>query len=118
MALENFDGKLNVRYSFKYTGGVPLTGVAVVCSSVEEGSGDGLTYDVSCGTNNTCDDGGMVLIPTGSEYVTAGMNYSCTVTATNKFSNQQGTQQNTNHVLATLGQCHTVFDVFECVPNK
>ena len=99
--LENIGGKLNVTYSFKHTGGVPLTGVAVVCSSVEEDSGDGLTHAMDCSTS--CYDGGMVLLPTGSEYVTAGMNYSCTVIATNKFSNQQGTQRNTDHVLATLG---------------
>ena len=80
----------------------------MVCSSVEEGSGDGLTHAMDCSTS--CDDGGMVLI---SEYVTAGMNYSCTVTATNNFSSQQGTQRDTNHVLAILGQYHTAVDTFE-----
>ena len=80
----------------------------MVCSSVEEGS-DGLTHAMDCSTS--CDDGGMVFLPTGSEYVTAGMNYSCTVIATNKFSNQRDTQRNTNHVLAIIGQYHTEFYV-------
>ena len=100
--LENVGGKLNVTWSFKHTGGVPLLSVVVVCSSVEEGSGNDLT--MNCGSNSMCGDGGdgsMALLPTGSSNVTAGMNYSCTVTATNKFAS---VQRNTEYVLASSGQ--------------
>ena len=99
--LENVDGRLNVTWSFKHTGGVDLLSVVVACSSVEEGSGDDLT--MNCGSNNMCGEGGdgTVLLPTGSGNVTAGMNYSCTVIATNKFAS---VQRDTEYVLASSGQ--------------
>ena len=97
--LENVNGKLNVTYGFKHTGGVPLTRLVVLCRSETEGSGSGLASDMIC-SGNMCDDG-MAVIPTGPEYVTAGMNYSCTITATNKFDD---VQQTTNYVLATSGE--------------
>ena len=94
--LENTNGKLVVTWSFKHTGGAPLTSVVVTCRSEEEDSGSGLASDMSCGGTDMCGDG-MTVIP---ENVTAGMNYSCTVTATNKFNS---VQQDTNYVLATSG---------------
>ena len=96
--LENTNGKLVVTWSFKHTGGAPLTSVVVTCRSEEKCSGSGLASDMSCGTN-MCGDG-MAVIPTGPENVTAGMNYSCTVTAINKFNS---VQQDTNYLLATSG---------------
>ena len=102
VCLENVGGRLNVTWSFRHTGGVPLLSVVVVCSSVEEGSGDDLT--MNCGFNSMYGDGGdgsMVLLPTESGNVTAGMNYSCTITATNKFVS---VQRNTEYVLASSGQ--------------
>ena len=99
--LENTNGKLMVTWSFKHTGGAPLTSVVVTCrSEEEEGSGSGLASDMSCGTD-MCGDG-MAVIPTGPENVTAGMNYSCTVTATNELGNKE--QQSTNYILATSGE--------------
>ena len=98
--LVNTNGKLVVTWSFKHTGGAPLTSVVVTCrSEEEEGSGSGLASDMSCGTD-MCD--GMAVIPTGPENVTAGMNYSCTVTATNELGNKE--QQSTNYILATSGE--------------
>ena len=49
----------------------------------------------------TCGDG-MALIPTRPENVTAGMNYSCTITATNELGNSE--RQTTNYILATSGE--------------
>ena len=97
--LGNVNGKLNVTYGFKHTGGVPLTKLVVRCRCEEEGSGSGLASDMSCGTD-MCGDG-MAVIPTGPENVTAGMNYSCTVTASNKFNS---VQRDTNYLLATSGE--------------
>ena len=92
---------------WSFTGGAPLTSVAVTCRSEEEGSGSGLASDMSCSAN-MCGDG-MAVIPTGPENVTAGMNYSCTITATNNFN---GVQQSTNYVLATSGESVRLYDNF------
>ena len=94
--LANTNGKLVVTWSF--TGGAPLTSVAVTCRSEEEGSGSGLASDMSCSAN-MCGDG-MAVIPTGPENVTAGMNYSCTITATNELSSMQ---QDTNSIFSKSG---------------
>ena len=87
-SVQNIAGKLNVTWSFRHTGGAPLTRVMVSCVSTnEEGSNDGDA--IICTGNNLCGDvnnDGMVLLPSGSD-VTAGMNYSCTVTATNNLGN-------------------------------
>ena len=56
---------------------------------------------MSCGTD-MCSDGMAIVIPTGPENATAGMNYSCTVTATNELGNKE--QQSTNYILATSGE--------------
>ena len=96
--LENVNGKLSVTYGFKHTGGVPLTRLVVSCRSEEEGSDSGLASDMICSAD-MCGDG-MAVIPTGPENVTAGMNYSCTITATNKFDD---VQQTTNYILASSG---------------
>ena len=105
--LVNTNGKLVVTWSFKHTGGAPLTSVAMSCRSEEEGSGSGLASDMSCSTD-TCGDG-MAVIPTGPENVTAGMNYSCTITVTNNFN---GVQQSTNYELATSGESVRLYDHF------
>ena len=93
--LENANGKLVVTWSFEHTGGAPLTSVVATCDS-----GNGLASDMSCGTD-MCGDG-MAVIPTGPENVTAGMNYSCSVTATNELGNKE--QQSTNYIVATSGE--------------
>ena len=96
--LENTNGKLVVTWSIKHTGGASLTDVAVTCHSEENSSR--LASNMSC-SGNMCGDDGMAVIPTGPENVTAGINYSCTITATNElgFSEQQ-----TNYILATSGE--------------
>ena len=106
--LVNTDGKLMVTWSFKHTGGSPLTSVAVTCRSEEEGNGSRLASDMSC-SGNMCGDG-MAVIPSGPENVTAGMNYSCTVNATNEFGNSE--QQTTNYILATSGESVRLYDHF------
>ena len=73
---------------FRHTGGVPLLNLVVMCRSMEEGSGSGLTEDMRCGGGTVCGNG-MTLLPLGSVNVTAGLNYSCTVTATNEFGDIQ-----------------------------
>ena len=98
-----------VTWNFKHTGGAPLTNVAVTCRSEEEGSGSGLASDMSC-SGNMCGDGGMAVIPTGPENVTAGMNYSCTITATNELGNSE--QRTTNYILATSGESVRLYDHF------
>ena len=105
----NTNGKLVVTWSFKHTGGAPLTSVAVSCrSDEEEGSDNGLASDMSCSAN-TCGDG-MAVIPTGPENVTAGMTYSCTITATNELGNSE--RQTTNYILATSGESARLYDHF------
>ena len=49
--LVNTNGKLVITWSYKHTGGAPLTSVAVACRSEEEGSGTGLASGMSCSAN-------------------------------------------------------------------
>ena len=77
-------------------------------STDEEGSGDGgLTETVTCTGNSLCGDvssDGMVSLPSGSDNVTAGTNYSCTVTATNNLG--RITTHTTNYIRLVLqGRC-------------
>ena len=102
------NGKLVVTWNFRHTGGALLTSVAVACRSEEEGSDSGLASDMSCSAN-MCGDG-MAVIPTGPENVTAGMNYSCTITATNELGNSE--RQTTNYILATSGESVRLYDHF------
>ena len=87
---------------------MPLTRLVVACRSEEEGSGSGLASDMSC-SGNMCGDS-MAVIPTRPENVTAGMNYSCTITATNELGNSE--QQTTNYILATSGESVRLYDHF------
>ena len=79
----------------------------VTCFSIDECgcniSSSKVEENVTCGaTTNTCDNS-TVLLPSGSDNVTAGMNYSCTVTVINMFTS---VQQATNYyMVATSGQC-------------
>ena len=95
-------------WRFRHTGGAPLTRVMVSCVSTdEEGSGDGsLTESIdNCSSNSLCGDvnnkNGMVSLPSGSDNVTAGTNYSCTVTATNSLG--RTTTHTTNYILVLQG---------------
>ena len=72
-------------------------------STDEEGSGDGNT--ITCTGNSLCGDvsnAGTVLLPSGSHNVTAGMNYSCTVTATNNLGNSAAST--TGGIIAVSGE--------------
>ena len=83
-------------------------------STDEKDSSDGvLTGIIDCTGNNLCDVSvdGMVSLPSGSDNVTAGTNYSCTVTATNTF---KSVQQATNYIVATSGQCLYLRQPYAC----
>ena len=111
--LVNTNGKLLVTWSVNHTGGAPLTSVAVACRSEEEGSGSGLATNITSGFDvNRYDVGAvrMSYVPTGPEYVTAGMNYSCTITATNELGISE--RQTTNYILATSGESVRLYDHF------
>ena len=95
--MRNANGKLNVSWSFEST---DLTILVVTCRSEEEG-GSGLTT-ICAGYNNACGNGTTV-IPTGPENVTSGMNYSCTVNATNTKKLNSVQHQETNYILVTSG---------------
>ena len=69
-------------------------------STDEEGSGDGNT--LNCTGNSLCGNDGMALLPSGSDNVTAGMNYSCTVTATNDLGNSAAST--TGGIIAVSGE--------------
>ena len=90
-------------WRFRHTGGAPLTRVMVSCASADEeldSSDRGLTETIYCTGNSLCGDvssDGMVLLPSGSDNVTAGTNYSCTVTATNSLG--RTTTHTTNYIL-------------------
>ena len=106
-SVDNVAGKLNVIWEFRHTGGAPLTRVMVSCVSTdEEGSSDGgLTQTIDC-TGNSLQCArrcwyGMVLLRSGSDNLTAGMNYSCTVTATNSLGHT--TTYTTNSILVLQG---------------
>ena len=105
-SVENIAGKLNVTWRFRHTGGAPLTRVMVSCVSTDEDDrGDsGLTGTINCTGNSLCGDvgnDGMVSLPSGSDNVTAGTNYSCTVTATNSLN--RTTTHTTNYILVVQG---------------
>ena len=105
-SVENIAGKLNVTWGFRHTGGAPLTRVMVSCVSTDEIVSDdrGLTGTIYYTSNSLCGDvsvDGMLSLPSGSDYVTAGTNYSCTVTATNSLGCT--TTHTTNYILVLQG---------------
>ena len=125
-SVENIVGKLNVAWRFRHTGGAPLTRVMVSCVSTdEEGSSDGgLTGTIYCTGNSLCGDvsvDGMVSLPSGSDNVTAGTNYSCTVTATNSLG--RTTTHTTNYILVLQGwfsnyvNLHCIHLLFSGIPS-
>ena len=117
-----------MKWRFIHTGGAPLTRVMVSCVSTdEEGSSDGGltgTIHVYCTGNSLCGDvsnDGMVLLPSGSDNVTAGTNYSCTVTATNSLG--RTTTHTTNYFLVLQGwfsnyvNLHCIHILFPGIPS-
>ena len=74
-------------------------------STDEEDSGDGgLTGTIDCTGSSLCEDvsnDGMALLPSKSDNVTAGTNYSCTVAATNNLA--RTTTHTTNYILVLQG---------------
>ena len=82
---------LEVRWTLRHTGGLPLLSISVMCTS-------GLLSNMSlCSTAGTCaGDGSTRLGP-----VEAGNNYTCTVTASNALGS---TTSDTNTVIALTGK--------------
>ena len=88
--MENIDGMLEVRWTLRHTGGLPLLSISVTCN------GDNRLSNMSLCTAGTCGDGSTRLGP-----VEAGNNYTCTVTASNALGD---TTSDTNVVIALTGE--------------
>ena len=86
--MENIDGMLEVRWTLRHTGGLPLLSISVTCN------GDDRLSNMSLCTAGTCGDGSTRLGP-----VEAGSNYTCTVTA----SNALGSTTSDTNVFALTG---------------
>ena len=76
------------------------------CVSIDEKDSDdgGLTQAIDCTGNSLCgnfSNDGMALLPSGSDNVTAGTSYSCTVAATNNLDHT--TTHTTNYILVLQG---------------
>lgn len=78
VVLENIQGKIHVAWNFSDIGGDELTGVVVSCHNVEEENSDRVEQDVCIGAVSA-------LLPNGSEYVQAGNQYICEITAINEL---------------------------------
>ena len=91
-SLENIDGMLEVRWTLRHTGGLPLLSISVTCSN--RLSNMSLCSVGTCGTG----DGSTRLGP-----VEAGNNYTCTVTASNALGN---TTSDTNTLIAFTGELY------------
>ena len=87
--VENIDGMLEVRWTLRHTGGLPLLSMSVMCSNGL--SNMSLCSVGTCGTG----DGSTRLGP-----VEAGNNYTCTVTASNALGS---TTSDTNTLIAFTG---------------
>ena len=90
--LENIDGMLEVRWTLRHTGGLPLLSISVTCNGDNRLSNMSLCSVGTCGTR----DGSTRLGP-----VEAGNNYTCTVTASNVLGS---TPSDTNAVIALTGE--------------
>ena len=91
-SVENIDGMLEVRWTLRHTGGLPLLSISVTCNGDNRLSNMSLCSVGTCGTG----DGSTRLGP-----VEAGNNYTCTVTASNVLGS---TTSDTNAVIALTGE--------------
>ena len=72
------NGFINVSWTFRHTGGQEIDDVEVLCSTSGEGSSGGM---ISC-TMNDCSDS-TLMGSTSVGPITAGLSYSCRITAVN-----------------------------------
>ena len=87
--MENIDGMLEVRWTLRHTGGLPLLSISVTCNELSNMS--------LCSTAGTCGGDGSTRLG----HVKAGNNYTCTVTASNALGS---TTSDTNTVIALTGK--------------
>ena len=91
-SLEDIDGMLEVRWTLRHTGGLPLLSISVTCNGDNRLSNMSLCSVGTCGTG----DGSTRLGP-----VEAGSNYTCTVSASNAVGSMAA---DTNTVIALTGE--------------
>ena len=91
--MENIDGMLEVTWTLRHTGGLPLLSISVTCN------GDNRLSNMSLCTTDACGDSSITLGP-----VEAGNNYTCTVTV----SNALGSTTSDTNVFALTGEACTI----------
>ena len=75
------NGYINISWVFRHTGGQEINDIEVLCNATSEGSSDGIYGTYSCGKNNCSIFNLMGSTNIGP--VTAGLLYSCSLTAIN-----------------------------------
>ena len=75
------NGYINVSWVFRHTGGQEINDIEVLCNATNGGSSGGIYEMHSCGKNNCSMSNLMGSTNIGP--VTAGLLYSCSLTATN-----------------------------------
>ena len=90
--LHNIGGMLELEWTLRHTGGLPLNSISVICSG---GNSTTLSSRSVCTLDMCGDDGSTRLGP-----VMAGNSYTCSVTASNAVSD---TTSDTNTVIALTG---------------
>ena len=76
------NGFINVSWTFRHTGGQEIDNFEVFCSTSDEGSSDGLYDILSCNMINECSNSNL-MGSTSVGPITAGLLYSCRMTAIN-----------------------------------
>ena len=92
----NNDGMLELEWTLRHTGGLPLHSISVTCSGSNNTT---LSYRSVCTLNMCGEDGSTRLGP-----VMAGSSYRCSVTASNTVGN---TTSDTNTVITLTGKLLT-----------
>ena len=91
--VKNVQGKIQVEWIFDDIGGLELLSVMVTCHNVEERNRDRIEQDVCIGAVSA-------VLPNGSEYVQAGIQYTCEIIAINELGRANLT---TNTLTITSG---------------
>ena len=101
---------INISWTFRHTGGQEIDDVEVLCSTSGERSSGGM---ISC-TMNDCSDSNL-MGSTSVGPITAGLSYSCRITAVNA----NGTDvRNIDNIVPTEGKvyvfaCHNMYTKYE-----
>ena len=89
-----FNGFINVSWVFRHTGGQEIDDVEVLCNTSGEGSSGGLYDMFSCDMNDCSNSNLMGDTKVGP--VTAGLSYSCKITAINSNGSDSRTIDDIN----------------------